>query len=355
MASRRLFLCSLGLFFGQQLPVFGWRRRCRCVRFTGTLRQAAEPRGLLVGAAAFPEGLEDEWYAHTLASQFNLLAPENAMKWEPIHPQPERWNFAPADRLVDFATRHRMQVFGHVLVWHQQLPGYVQDLAAYDLRRAMREHIRTLVGHYKGRVRGWDVVNEAVDDACGLRRTIFLDKLGEDYIARAFWTAHEADPDALLFYNDYGCDGLGPKSDRQFALLSTLRSQGVPVHGVGLQMHISARLKPRPEDVAANVRRLTDLGLRVHISEMDVRIRDLPGCWPHRLQVQAQTYGQILAACLREPGFDGIKFWGFTDRHSWIHQHFGADGPLLFDFDYRPKPAYLAVRDALAHVRAPDV
>jgi endo-1,4-beta-xylanase len=311
------------------------------------LRQAAEARKLQVGAAVFPEGLQDEAYAGLLAREFNVLTPENAMKWEPVHPQPNKWTFDGADRLVEFAGKHQMKVTGHVLVWHRQLPDYVKGLSARDLRAAMRAHIQELVGHYAGKVQAWDVVNEAIDDKEGLRKTLFLEKLGDGYIAEAFRAAHKADPKAILYYNDYGCDGMGPKSDRLFDLLMQLRAERVPIHGVGLQMHVTGRDCPKTEDIAANLRRLAGLGLRVRISEMDVRIRDLPGTLPERLEVQAQTYRRVLTAGLREKRFEGITFWGFTDKHSWVHKQFGEDNPLLFDDQFRPKPAYQAVRQGL--------
>jgi endo-1,4-beta-xylanase len=312
------------------------------------LRRLGDARGMMVGTAAFPDGLEDPKYAALLAGEFDLLTPENAMKWQPIHPKPDVWNFEPADRLVRFAGCYGMRVKGHTLLWHNQVPDYLTGLSPDDLRRAVREHIRVVVGHYRGRVYAWDVVNEALDDAGdGLRPTLFLKGLGEGYIAEAFRAAHEADPDALLFYNDYGCEGLGPKSDRQYALLRDLRAAGVPVHGVGLQMHVLARAAPKPWDVAANVHRLAALGLRVHVSEMDVRVRELSGGPSVQLETQAALYHDLLAACLQERGVEAVTFWGFTDRHSWVHQTFGQDMPLPFDTHYRPKPAYLAVRAAL--------
>jgi endo-1,4-beta-xylanase len=316
----------------------------------GTLREVAQARAFLVGAAVFPEGLNEEAYATLLAREFNALTPENVMKWEMIHPRPGEWNFEPADRLIEFATRHQMKVTAHTLVWHMQLPEHVKALSPDSLRQALDEHIRTVVARYRGKVYAWDVVNEALDDEGGLRKTVFLEKLGPTYIIDAFRAAHEADPDALLFYNDYGCEGLGAKSDLQFALLQRLLERGVPVGGVGLQMHISPLDCPPPEDIAANVRRLVGLGLRVHISEMDVRIRDLRRPWfasLDPLQVQADTYREVLAACTAEKGFDGVTFWGLTDKHSWFNQPVEMDRPLLFDTQYRPKPAYDAVRGAI--------
>ncbi|HEV3115892.1 MAG TPA: endo-1,4-beta-xylanase [Gemmataceae bacterium] len=316
-----------------------------------SLRQVAEARGLQVGAAAFPEGLREAPYANLLATHFNVLTPENAMKWQPVHPGVNTWHFEPADALVRFAVEHQLKVHGHTLVWHRQFPDYIQALPGDKLRQALHDHIRTLVGRYKGRVYAWDVVNEALDDVAGLRKNLFLEQLGEDYIAEAFRIAHAADPDALLFYNDYGCDALGPKSQRQFDLLCRLLAADVPVHGVGLQMHITASKSPRPCEVAANVRRLAELGLRVRISEMDVRVSDLP-CAP--LQIQAAVYGGILRACARESGFLGITFWGITDKYSWVHKEFAPDQPLLFDAAYEPKPAFAAVRDALLGKEEPS-
>ncbi|MBN1490056.1 MAG: endo-1,4-beta-xylanase [Phycisphaerae bacterium] len=317
-----------------------------------TLRDVAEASGLLVGAAVAPRVLDDERYARTLGREFNFVTAENVMKWWRVHPEPDRWEFGPADQLVAFAAEHDMKVKGHTLIWHQALPEYINaEMSADALRSALHNHIRTLVGHYKGKVYAWDVINEAVDDKEGLRKTLFLEKLGEGYLAEAFRVAHEADPDALLIYNDYGAEGLNAKSDRVYALVSRLVADGVPIHGVGLQMHIKAHSHPAIEDIVANVRRLVALGLHVNISEMDVRIKEVPGDVAARLAVQRKVYHDVIAACVKEPGFIGVTFWGFTDAHSWVDKFFGEDDPLLFDEQYRPKPAYAGVRDALSAAR----
>lgn len=313
-----------------------------------TLRAAAEAGGLLVGTAVSTPALAEGEYRAILAREFNYLTPENAMKWGPLHPEPEKWNFSAADELVAFARAHEMRVKGHTLVWHQQLPAYVNDkLTREELRAVLVRHIQRVVTHYRGKVFAWDVVNEAVDDTEGLRKSIFLEKLGEGYIAEAFRLAHAADPKALLFYNDYGAEGLGPKSDRVYELLKRLRADGVPVHGVGLQMHIDATDFPKPAEITANIQRLRALGLLVNISEMDVRITKVSGGPNRRLQVQRDVYRNVIAAGLRRGGIHAVTFWGFTDAHSWIDGHFGPDDPLLFDETYRPKPAYEGVMAAL--------
>jgi endo-1,4-beta-xylanase len=305
-----------------------------------------------VGAAVAHRPLVTEpGYAATLAAHFDSLTPENAMKWGPVHPEPDRFDFAAADDIVAFAEAHAMRVKGHALVWHEQLPAWVAPLAADRLRDAMAEHIGTVVGRYRGRVAAWDVVNEAVADAGGpLRDTVFARAMGAGYIGEAFRIAHAADPGALLFYNDYGAEGLGDKSDRVLALVGGLVAQGVPIHGVGLQMHLRADAPPAAEHLRTNVRRLAELGLLVAVSEMDVQAHMLPGDRPARLAAQRRVYRDVVAACVAEPACHAVTFWGFTDAHSWIDGPGGAEGPLLFDERLTPKPAYFGVLDAFSRV-----
>lgn len=300
-----------------------------------------------VGAAVEPDLLaRDARYAATVLREFNAITPENAMKWGPVQPAAREWRFEPADVLVAFAQAHGMRVHGHTLVWHRQLPGWLDARSPARLERALALHVETLVGRYRGRVASWDVVNEAVDDAGRLRRTIFLRALGAGYIAEVFRRAHAADPRARLYYNDYGAEGGGVKADAVYALVRRLRDDGVPIHGVGLQMHLRATHPPGPAAVAGNVTRLTALGLSVRISEMDVRIRRVRRGDP--LARQRRVYEDAIAACAGRPGFAGVTFWGVSDAHSWVHDEFGEDAPLLFDRDYAPKPAYFGARAALA-------
>ncbi len=318
-----------------------------------SLRAAAESAGLLIGSGAQANFLTEKSsgvmkYANTLANEFDFLTPEYEMKWGSI----DKSGFGPADILVDFASQNKMKVKGHTLVWHNNLPTWVNAQITPDqLRVALQDHIRSVVGHFKGRLLAWDVVNEAVDDRGGLRNSIFLQKLGDGYIADAFRLAHETDPDAILIYNDYGAEGLGTKSDSVYDLVRKLLADGVPIHGVGLQMHISAQAYPDPSYVSENVQRLTALGLKVYISEMDVRIHDTPGAMNDKLEVQRRVYHDVTMACVKVRGFMGVTFWDFTDAHSWITSGASSyprdDAPLLFDASYNPKPAYFGVLDAL--------
>jgi GH35 family endo-1,4-beta-xylanase len=312
------------------------------------LRAAASGAGKLVGAAVPSNLLGDSRYSGVLSRHFNYLTAEYEMKWGAIEATRGQNDFAAGDAIVAYGQAMGMQIKGHALIWHNSVPGWVPSLSAVDLRVAFENHIRSVAEHFRGRVRAWDVVNEAIaDNGAGLRDTVFRQKLGDQYIADAFRLARQADPQALLFYNDYGGEGLNQKSDRIYDLVRSLQAQAVPIDGVGLQMHVTAANRPSDGSIAANMSRLANLGLLVNISEMDVRIRDLPGTVPARLDAQKAVYHSIVGLCVSEPRCDGVTFWGFTDAHSWIDAQFGADDPLLFDDQYAAKPAYYGVLDAL--------
>ena len=242
-----------------------------------------------------------------------------------------------------------------------------QILAEYrdphSLHAILQDHIRRVAGHFRGKVFAWDVVNEAFDEKGKLRSTIWYDTPGigfadesTKYIEQAFAWAHEADPEALLFYNDAEGEAVNAKSDAIYAMVKDFRSRGVPIDGVGLQMHIFDR-KPDLVGIEANIARFTALGVQVHITEMDVALptntegtsSDL-----RDLEKQAEIYGEIARICIAHPGCTALQTWGFTDKYSWIRSTTkGAKGAaLLFDRDYKPKPAYSALQSALSeHVR----
>jgi endo-1,4-beta-xylanase len=317
---------------------------------TPSLRELADARGIKIGAAVAPGPLRCEVaYGEALAHEFNILTTENAMKFGPIHPQPDRYAFQDGDDLVAFARAHDMQVRGHALIWHQQLPQWVEqgDWTRDALLAVMEQHISTVVGRYKGRVQVWDVVNEAIADQAGsLRPTVWEKTIGPEYLDLAFQWAHQADPDALLFYNDYNAEGMNRKSDAVYELVKAMLERGVPVHGVGLQMHITTNRPPDWQDVQGNVARLNALGLEVHITELDVRIRGEPT--EAKLAQQAQVYRDVLETCLAAEKCTAFVTWGFTDRYSWVPGFFSGWGAALpFDETYQPKPAHDALKDVL--------
>jgi endo-1,4-beta-xylanase len=348
-----------------------------------SLREAAQASGLLAGTAVRPAALSEPAYASTLAREFNMLEPEDALKWEVVHPEPQSYDFSQADQIVDFATRHGMKVRGHALVWHRQNPKWLTEgkYTSGELAEILEKHIKTVVGHYRGKIFAWDVVNEAFDELRPgeLRSTIWRDQPGiaiassyelratsnpgrselearsstqsYSYIERCFRWAHEADPQALLFYNEAEAETMNPKSDAIYAMVRDFRQRGVPIDGVGFEMHI-AHLHADVASISANIKRFTALGVQVHITEMDVALPvDAEGnARAEDLQLQADIYRQIATACVSHPGCTAIQTWGFTDKYSWIGSHSKkAEGAaLLFDRNYRSKPAYVALRNTLA-------
>lgn len=309
-----------------------------------SLKIAAAGLGKLVGTAVQTGLLSNAQYTAVASREFNYLTAEYQMKWNVIEPSRGTRDFGPGDAIGAYAASQGMRLKGHTLLWHGATPSWVNALGTEDLRSAIDQHIRAVLSHYRGRVHAWDVVNEAVaDNGSSLRDTVFRQKLGDRYIADAFRVAREADPSALLFYNDYGGEGTNAKADRIYGLLQDLLASGVPIDGVGLQMHVSATGRPSDAAIAANMRRLAGLGLIVHISEMDVRINSVGGTPQTRLEVQRMTYRDVVRVCRMEPRCEAVTFWGFTDAHTWI----SGDSPLLFDAQYAPKPAYYGVLDAL--------
>jgi endo-1,4-beta-xylanase len=326
-----------------------------------TLRDAADRAGVLIGTAVRAQRLVETAYASTLAREYNLVEPENAMKWDTIHPGPALFDFSEPDRIVDFAMAHGMKVRGHTLVWHQQNPPWLTDghYTPAQLSGILEKHIKTVVGHYRGKVFAWDVINEAYDEPVrsSLRSTIWYDRpgiapaqKGTAYIEQCFRWAHEADPEALLFYNEAESQTINPKSDAIYAMVQDFRRRGVPLHGVGFEMHIS-NLHPDVAAISANIGRFTALGIQVHITEMDVSVPvDANGDpLPEDLKLQGEVYSHIATACLSHPGCNVIQTWGFTDKYSWIgsHSRHTRGAALPFDRDYRPKPAYEALRTVL--------
>lgn len=328
-----------------------------------TLRTASG--NLLVGTAVgLPQLDTDPTYRKILATQFDSVTPENAMKWDTTEPQPGVFNFAPADHIVAFAREHGQRVRGHTLVWHSQLPAWLTTGVTNgtwtpdQLRNILRRHIMVVAGHFKGQVYAWDVVNEAFDDSGNLRNTIWLQKLGPGYIVDAFRWAHEAAPNAQLYINDYNIEGINAKSTAVYNLVKQLRSEGVPITGVGIQGHLGIQYG-FPGDIQQNIQRFVDLpavkfknlgkGVQVAITELDVRMV-LP-VTPEKLAMQASYYSRVVNACLAVNGCVGVTVWGFTDKYSWVPGVFAGQGAAaLYDEYYNPKPAYWAVlADLAAH------
>ena len=317
--------------------------------FQPTLRQLAENENIEIGISVGAGNLINHQYSFTLVQQYSVITPENAMKFGEVSLEQGVYDFTEADRIVSFANQHNLLVRGHTLVWTNQLPEWLTEgqWTREQLISILHEHITTMVTRYRGQVYAWDVVNEAVaNDGSIAVDNYWYQGIGPDYINLAFQWAHEADPDALLFYNDNSAEDMGEKSNGVYVMLRALLSEGVPVHGVGLEMHTGLGWTPDPTQVALNINRLGDLGLVVHITEMDVRL-PLP-VTPDLLDRQGIIYRDIFAACLSQPNCTTFITWGISDPHSWIPYYYPDWGAaLLLGENYAPKPAYFAIRSLL--------
>ena len=330
----------------------------------------------LIGAALNESQIfgRDEKEAALIARQFNTVTPENCLKWEAVHPEPHRYDFAAADRLVEVGQKYKMFIVGHTLVWHNQTPDWVfKDADGKRVDRAtllgrLREHIFEVVGRYKGRIGGWDVVNEAINDDGSLRQTPWLEIIGEEYIAKAFEYARQADPEAKLYYNDYSMWHEGRRAG-VIRLVKSLQAQGIVVDGIGMQGHWGLDY-PTPEEIETSIVAYGKLGAAVMITEMDVTV--LPSAWEHRgadikanyelearlnpyaeglpesVQTQlAERYAAFFAVFVRQADvMSRVTFWGVQDGNSWLNNwpvRGRTNYPLLFGRDGLPKRAFYAV------------
>lgn len=293
-----------------------------------------------------------------LISQYNSLTSENHMKFESIHPEMDRYDFTVADQLVEFAQEHNKLVRGHTLVWHGQNPAWLfkdkngNQVDRDTLLKRMKEHIETVMHRYKDSVYCWDVVNEAVEDSGThilRKKSPWLEIVGPDFLEKAFEYAHEADPDALLFYNDYN-ESEPAKRDKIYELVKGLKDKNVPIHGVGLQAHWNI-YGPSIDVIRQAIEKYAELGLELHVTELDVSVfefsdrrADLTEPTQEMLDKQAELYDNIFSL-FREYAeiVTNVTFWGAADDATWL-DNFPVRGrknwPLLFDVKHNPKPAF---------------
>ena len=308
-----------------------------------------------VGVAIQAKHLSESGRVAVINRVFDSITAEWEMKMNPISIGPGSYNWTGADALVDFARKNGMQVHGHALVWHQTTPGWLENFGGDDeaFEAAVKDYVTTVVQRYKGRVVSWDVINEAFDDAQGaLRNSVFRRRMGDDYIARLFQYAREADPDLLLFYNDYGLTWSLPKRRAVMKMLDDFQERGIPIDGVGLQMHI-AWDSPPLEAITATINEVAKRGLKVHLSELDVRINtdgSLQSWNAARGNVQKERVKAVVAAFNQIPEKQrfGVTLWGLRDPDTWLIDFYDRpEWPLLFDARLLPKPAYYGFVEAL--------
>jgi endo-1,4-beta-xylanase len=327
----------------------------------------------MIGTALAPQQFTERDTASVslIRREFNAISPENVLKWERVHPQLDRYEFTPSDAFVAFGERHGMFIVGHTLVWHSQTPRWVfenaqgQPLSRDELLARMKEHITTVVGRYKGRIKGWDVVNEALNEDGTLRQSPWFRIIGPDYIEKAFQFAREADPDAQLYYNDYNLD-YPAKRDGAVRLVRSLKERGIRIDGVGSQAHHKLTT-PTTAQIDSSIRMLAATGVKVHITELDVdmlpaatrsntadvsvRAGSAPDLDPYKAglpdslqQALSRRYEEVFRVYLsHRDAVDRITFWGVADHDSWLNGwpvRGRTNYPLLFDRQNKPKPAY---------------
>ena len=312
------------------------------------LREHAAARNFIIGVGTsfylgnpwFEEGYED-----ILAGELNSISFENHLKWGLVHPERYEYNFWHADKQVAFAEANSMALHGHTLMWHMQNPTWLTERSwsQTELKQVLEDHIKTVVGRYKGKIKYWDVVNEAYDYNTNLRNEFWYRNLGEEAIELAFKWAREADPDAKLYYNDNGMISSSTRSIDLVNKLNSLRQRGVPIDGVGFQAHLRQDSPPSYYQMKQNLARFTNAGYEVQITELDIAIA--PSVCGNQAydESQAQIYRDLLKACLDTPGCKGLTTWGFSDKHSWLKDQC----PLPLDQNYQPKPAYFAMYEEL--------
>ena len=321
-----------------------------------------------VGVSVAPQSVAPGDEAELIKKNFASLTAENVMKPQPIHPQEDRYNWEPADQIVAFAQANGLKMRGHTLCWHNQTPKWFFEdkdgnpASKELLLQRLRDHIHAIVGRYKGKVYAWDVVNEAIAEQADkmYRPTQWYQMLGEEYIAKAFEYAHEADPDALLFYNDFDTEKPA-KRDHIYQMLKGLLDQGVPVHGMGLQGHWSIYDELTVAGLEESITRFASLGLTVQITELDISVypkdwnrkerreSDSTSFTPEKEQMQIDKYKMIFDVLRKHKDkVSGVTFWNISDRKSWL-DNFPIKGrkdyPLLFDETLQPKKAFWEVVD----------
>jgi len=320
-----------------------------------------------IGVAVSAQDLKNPDEVKLILQQFNSLTPENAMKMGPIHPKENLYNWRDADSIVAFAQAHGLRVRGHNLCWHEQTPDWLFKGADGNLvtkevlLKRLKDHITTVVNRYKGKIYAWDVVNEAVSDDSTqfLRNSLWYKICGEDFIVKAFEYAHEADPKAVLFYNDYNTER-PEKRERVYRLLKKLVDAGVPINAVGIQAHWSI-YEPSAQDLITTIKEFSSLGLKVQVTELDISIypwekdkrAKRPGesdaYTPELEKKQGDKYAEVFKIFRENKKvISGVTFWNISDRNTWLDDYpvpGRKNYPLLFDQTLQPKKAYWRVAD----------
>jgi len=327
------------------------------------LRDLASSKGILFGTAVSGSQLHRSDFTPLLLDQCSILVAENQMKWRATHPEPDRFDFTQADFFMDFADSHHLLARGHNLCWHEHNPPWLD--AAITQQNAvslLTTHIQTVVARYKGRIHSWDVLNKAIDPSHknpqGLRNSLWLQNIGEDYVELAYRTAAKTEPAALLTYNDFDIETDAPAQEAKrqaiLAMLQRFIKKGVPIHALGVQAHLRTNEGiPTWTGLDKFLLEIEKLNLQVYVTELDVDDQFMPADVPERDRQVAEIYRSFLDSVLRHISVKAVLTWCLSDRDSWL-QNFRPrkDGlpqrPLPLDAQLNPKPAFFALRDSFA-------
>jgi len=327
-------------------------------RVLGSLREVAASRGIFFGSMVLKKTLATvPKYSDLVAHQCGIIVPGDELKWVSLRPTPDQFDFAEGDWIEQFASSHGMKFRGHTLVWEAALPKwFVSTVNLDNAKRVLLSHIHTVVGHYAGQVHSWDVVNEGIqiEDGRpdGLKVTPWLLYIGPEYIDLAFHAAHEADPKAILVYNENDLEPENNATEHKrravLALLTRLVKKGVPIHGLGIQAHVYAETDVAGPGFRRFLQDVENLGLTILVTELDVRDRDLPGDIAVRDAQVAKQYYHFLSSTLQFKSVKTVLTWGLSDRFTCLSKRRPReDGlpvrPLLYDAELQPKPAFAAV------------
>lgn len=300
--------------------------------------KAADKHGLIFGTAIKAGDILDPEMSEFIASHFNLIVPEDTMKWRNIRPTKQFWNWVDLDKMVDFAEENDLVMKGHPLIWDEQTPGFVNSVKTKeDALEILVEHITEIMTRYKGRIRIYDVVNEPFEEDGSMLDSFWYRTCGTEYIDVAFRTAREIDPDAELILNEFNNEFAGhPKSDGMYEFVKGMVERGVPIDGIGIQMHIMAESYFNAEALRENIQRYADLGLTVSFTEIDIRIKN-PVTEDKETQ-QVAAYRGLMEAALANENAKHFVVWGFADNRSWVPRAFSGYGSAhLFESDVEPR------------------
>lgn len=324
------------------------------------LKDLARTHGIDMGNFAIASHIHKQPYQNILTQEFNLALADNTPNWYftsgGLRPTKDTYNFKEMDEVVQFAKKHSMSIQAHHYLWGEEkwLPNWLKqgNFSKEQLYELIQAHIQTVGNRYRGQIKEWTVVNEAFTrgrNTYGLHDWWADHTGGKEYIDKAFLWARQADPDSKLILNDFGNESINDVSNEMYDYIKNARQRGIPIDGVGMQMHIDGTHPPTKDEVVSNMKRFGELGVEVYVTELDVNMNDVEAEAVDKDKAQAKIYYEMARACIESKVCHSFAILGITDRETW-YSHMGLPDPrpLPFDKTYKPKPSYFSLRDAFS-------